>query len=172
MIATGAQGFSIAPADLAAFRPKSIDPNSSDASVSFHHRLSTSSCYACHVPSMCGLLFSLRLVASTLPTDDPDFAALLAAVTPRGPDSLKVHVSHIALPDGQTVELKLAASVLGLRGQGVTVQPVEDDSAVFGWNGQVFQGMDIGLDENDTSKLFERLRHEQTEDVLASIEGP
>jgi asparagine synthetase B (glutamine-hydrolysing) len=121
---------------------------------------------------MCGLLFSLRLVASTLDTDDPAFDALLQAVTPRGPDSLKVHVSHVALPAGHTVEVKLAASVLGLRGQEVTAQPLENDDAVLGWNGQVFQGMDIGLDENDTTKLFERLRHERFEDVLASIEGP
>ena len=121
---------------------------------------------------MCGLLFSLRLVASTLDTDDPAFDALLAAVTPRGPDSLRTHISHVALPAGHTVEVKLAASVLGLRGQGITTQPREDDSAVLGWNGQVFQGMDIGLNENDTTKLFERLKQERFEDVLASIEGP
>lgn len=121
---------------------------------------------------MCGILFTLRLVASTLDIDDPTFDALLTAVTPRGPDSLKIHVSHVTLAPGQVVEVKLAASVLGLRGHGVTSQPLEDEDGVLAWNGQVFQGMDIGVEENDTAKLFQQLKHEALDDVLASIEGP
>ena len=122
---------------------------------------------------MCGLLLSIRLLDDTAAESDHIFDSLLAAVTPRGPDSLKTHVSHVALPCGADLEVKLAASVLGLRGEGITSQPLDGQRGILGWNGQIFQGLAVGVNENDTTKLFERLEAgEQPSHLLSKVEGP
>ena len=122
---------------------------------------------------MCGLLLSIRLVQSGQDGSDPLFDSLLVTVKARGPDSLGIHTSRVDLEDGNVIEVKLAASVLGLRGDGITKQPLEDAHGVLGWNGQVFQGLSVGLEENDTAKLFERLSNgAQPRKLLNSIEGP
>jgi asparagine synthetase B (glutamine-hydrolysing) len=122
---------------------------------------------------MCGLLFSLRIIDKGQKGDDLIFDALAQTVHPRGPDSFNIYVSHLPLDTDHLLEIKLAASVLGLRGEGITSQPVEDDHGVLGWNGQVFRGIQVGLGENDTVKLFERLRDgESPRKVLAGVEGP
>ena len=122
---------------------------------------------------MCGLLFSLRIISKGQDDDDLIFDALAQTVKPRGPDSFNLYVSHLALDSDHLLEIKLAASVLGLRGEGIVSQPVEDGHGVLGWNGQVFRGVQVGLEENDTVKLFERLKNgENPRKVLAGVEGP
>jgi asparagine synthetase B (glutamine-hydrolysing) len=122
---------------------------------------------------MCGLLLSIRLISDRQHDQDPTFDALLTSVTPRGPDSLQVHISFVTLTSGETLEVKLAASVLGLRGANTVAQPLEGSRGVLGWNGQVFQGLNISIGDNDTIKLFERLEQGETPSgLLSSIEGP
>lgn len=126
--------------------------------------------------SMCGILLSIRPISNNgIDSNDSDslFERLLAAVRPRGPDSLQIHTSIFPLDGAQRLEVKLASSVLGLRGRGITPQPLQNNDAVLAWNGQVFQGLSIGPDENDTTKLFEQLQNgESPLDVLTRIEGP
>ncbi|ORY34239.1 asparagine synthase-domain-containing protein [Naematelia encephala] len=124
---------------------------------------------------MCGLTLSIRLVPIGAVLPDPVFDSLALACSARGPDSQRTYthyVQHNGLI-GSQVEVKLVASVLGLRGEGVTVQPLVGQRGILGWNGQVFQGMQVGPDENDTQRVFERLEAgEEVDTVLSSIEGP
>jgi len=122
---------------------------------------------------MCGLLLSIRLSNDTDNERDSIFDALLTSVTPRGPDSLRIHTSFVTLPTGDRLQVKLAASVLGLRGERITSQPLDGSRGVLGWNGQVFQGLNVGIGENDTIKLFEQLEQgEIPSRLLSGIEGP
>jgi hypothetical protein len=66
----------------------------------------------------------------------------------------------------------LGASVLGLRG-GLTAQPLVGTRGVLAWNGQVFAGLPVALDENDTRNMFISLEAgDCPEEVFAGIEGP
>lgn len=47
------------------------------------------------------------------------------------------------------------------------------DPALIGYSKQVFDGMDLGVEDNDTRKIFERLESgEAVEEILRGIEGP
>jgi asparagine synthetase B (glutamine-hydrolysing) len=71
------------------------------------------------------------------------------------------------------VLVSLSASVLGLRGEGVTAQPLVGKRGALGWNGQVFNGLDLGLRDNDTRAIFDKLEAgESPTAVLQEIEGP
>jgi asparagine synthetase B (glutamine-hydrolysing) len=122
--------------------------------------------------AMCGLTLAIRLITGD-DGHDPIFDSLCKANAIRGPDCQDTHTSRIDV-NGHTVQVQLCASVLGLRGDGVTGQPLisAKGDQVLGWNGQVFQGMDIGTG-NDTRAIFDRLQAGETlDEVLASIEGP
>lgn len=124
---------------------------------------------------MCGILLEISICnQQTQQTSKSDeiFNTLLEAIKPRGPDSLQIHTSTVPLSSGHTLQVKLASSVLGLRGQGITQQPLEGDHGVLAWNGQVFQGLELGLEENDTAKIFEHLKEENPIELLARLEGP
>lgn len=91
---------------------------------------------------MCGLTLSIRLLPSpteTIPSPDPIFTSLVMANSTRGPDASNTYTHLVSLPTGETIELSLAASVLGLRGREVVSQPVLGEKGVLGWNGQVSQ---------------------------------
>ncbi|WWD22519.1 hypothetical protein CI109_107012 [Kwoniella shandongensis] len=125
---------------------------------------------------MCGLTLTIRpLPASPTPEASPSSALLESFRTAnlcRGPDCQRSHTEVVELQDGGKVEIVLSASVLGLRGD-LTAQPLVGKRGVLGWNGQVFQGLEVGQDENDTRKIFERLENGETpDDVLQGIEGP
>ena len=122
---------------------------------------------------MCGLLLSIQLASGTgVPTDHP-IKLDLDAIAARGPDSLHTYHHHVTLQTGHVLHIQLVASVLGLRGEGITAQPVEGERGVLGWNGQVFQGIPLGPTENDTAKVSEKLeKGEDLLNILASIEGP
>src|SRR5438045_4440416 len=104
---------------------------------------------------MCGILVSVtfRGSPSSLHGD------LVGYIAARGPDSFETHKIQIAaLPSQQTVELTFTSSVLHLRGQEVTVQPlVSKGGDVLCWNGEVWQGLDENDDENDGLKLLDKL---------------
>ncbi|RSH81467.1 hypothetical protein EHS25_006824 [Saitozyma podzolica] len=130
---------------------------------------------------MCGLTLSLRLIAGSPSADAAsgaadDLAPLLDSLRSsnalRGPDSSQTHIERIDLSSGRVLEVSLSASVLGLRG-GLTAQPLVGKRGVLGWNGQVFDGLDVPVGENDTRKVFEQLeRGESISEVLSGIEGP
>ncbi|BEI81784.1 hypothetical protein CcaverHIS002_0209440 [Cutaneotrichosporon cavernicola] len=110
---------------------------------------------------MCGITLTIG------PDNDLSLArSLHAANAARGPDTQGVYARRVGAD-----LLLLGASVLGLRG-AVTAQP-KVGTGVLAWNGQVFSGLDVGVHDNDTARLFAAL--EASEDplsVLAAIEGP
>ncbi|OCF41643.1 cytoplasmic protein [Kwoniella heveanensis CBS 569] len=128
---------------------------------------------------MCGLTLTIRpLPASSTKPEERNAAipALLDSFrstnTQRGPDSQRSHTEIVDLDNGRQVEVVLNATVLGLRGE-LTAQPMIGKRGVLGWNGQVFEGIDVQKDENDTRKLFERLEAgEEPEEILRGVEGP
>ncbi|KAK8845569.1 hypothetical protein IAR55_006284 [Kwoniella newhampshirensis] len=122
---------------------------------------------------MCGLTLTIR------PFSDASSSATTALLDSfrttnmcRGPDCQRSHTEMIDLADGKGIEVTLSASVLGLRGE-LTSQPMVGKRGILGWNGQVFQGLEVGKEENDTRKIFDRLESgEEPDNVLKGIEGP
>ncbi|OXG43600.1 cytoplasmic protein [Cryptococcus neoformans Bt120] len=120
---------------------------------------------------MCGLTLSIR----SLSTDHPR-ASLLDAfqstITCRGPDTQGSYTHIVKGKSGAEIEITLSASVLGLRGE-LTAQPLVGKRGVLGWNGQVFEGLPVEKDANDTRKIFEKLEEgAEFQSVLKDIEGP
>jgi asparagine synthetase B (glutamine-hydrolysing) len=94
---------------------------------------------------MCGIVLSIRPIIpshltgtahSELPPQDPIFESLVASTSTRGPDVQQTYRHTVTLDHG-TLEVKLSASVLGLRGVEVTSQPLINKRGVLAWNGQV-----------------------------------
>lgn len=82
-------------------------------------------------PCMCGILV----------TEDEnliDNESLVDFIRSRGPDFQNRIDLEICLKP-----LFLYSSVLHLRGQSITEQPVLNDSLIFLWNGEVFGGLDV-----------------------------
>src|SRR5437773_4924328 len=100
---------------------------------------------------MCGILFSVAF--RDFPS--PAYNEVAPYISARGPDSLQTH--RIQLSAGhseQTLELKFTSSVLHLRGQKVTVQPLlSEENDVLCWNGEVWQGLDLQDSDNDGQTL-------------------
>ncbi|WVR03597.1 hypothetical protein IAU60_000589 [Kwoniella sp. DSM 27419] len=124
---------------------------------------------------MCGLTLTIH-VAPRIPSDpgtqEDLFASLGQANARRGPDVQRSHAELVELPSGHILEVTLSCAVLGLRGD-LTAQPMVGTRGVLGWNGQVFEGLGVGRDENDTRQIFDRLEAgEEVQDVLRGIEGP
>ena len=120
---------------------------------------------------MCGILFSVAFRDSPSAAHD-DLAPYISA---RGPDSLQTH--RIQIPVGhaeQSIELTFTSSVLHLRGQKLTVQPlVSEKMDVLCWNGELWHGLKVHDDENDGLKLLEALSTEKAVwKVMEGIEGP
>ncbi|XP_071118217.1 asparagine synthetase domain-containing protein 1-like [Haliotis cracherodii] len=90
----------------------------------------------------------------------------------RGPDYSGSHVVSISSEQS----LLFGGFVLHLRGSA-TPQPVKDDKGnTLLWNGEVFGGMEMGKEENDTQALFDHLTQTaDTQDILtlmAGLQGP
>ncbi|WVQ62654.1 uncharacterized protein L199_000801 [Kwoniella botswanensis] len=127
---------------------------------------------------MCGLTLTIHpLLPNTHDQSKPNTTSALlesfrSTNVQRGPDSQRTHKHVVELKDGSRLELCLTATVLGLRGE-LTAQPMVGKRGVLGWNGQVFEGIDMSKDENDTRKVFDRLEAgADIEEVLRGIEGP
>ncbi|XP_007950772.1 asparagine synthetase domain-containing protein 1 [Orycteropus afer afer] len=113
----------------------------------------------------CSVNFSVEHINKHLKED------LLYYLKQRGPDSskqlLKSDVNYQCLFSGH---------VLHLRGV-LTSQPVEDERGnVFLWNGEVFNGIKVGAEENDTQIMFNYLSSCKNEsDILSlfsEVQGP
>ncbi|KAJ6665219.1 hypothetical protein lerEdw1_004268 [Lerista edwardsae] len=92
----------------------------------------------------------------------------------RGPNSSQQLVKAVLKPPYQCL---FSGHVLHLRGP-MTPQPVEDPTTgnVFLWNGEVFSGIPMEAEENDTQIIFQQLCSCSSESailsVLSSIQGP
>lgn len=90
---------------------------------------------------MCGITFTIRLkppLGSPTPDSHEElFASLRRGNASRGPDCQCTYTHQVVLDDGREVEVCLSACVLGLRGQGVTSQPLVGTRGMLAWNGQV-----------------------------------
>jgi asparagine synthetase B (glutamine-hydrolysing) len=84
---------------------------------------------------MCGLTLSIHPCPVT-PSHEELLESLCQTCEARGPDTQSTYSTIISLNDGSQVELRLSASVLGLRGE-ITQQPIIGKRGVLGWNGQV-----------------------------------
>lgn len=113
----------------------------------------------------CSVSFSVEHFHKALKED------LLYNLKRRGPDSskqlLKFNANYHCLFSGH---------VLHLRGI-LTAQPVEDERGnVFLWNGEVFSGIKVEAEENDTQIMFNYLSSCKSEsDILslfADVQGP
>ncbi|KAJ2960335.1 hypothetical protein NQZ79_g4310 [Umbelopsis isabellina] len=145
---------------------------------------------------MCGIAFVLGNKRDTDHTQI--WSELCALNTKRGenanrnrPDATNSHVLSFSNPTGHneesavenTVRMEFFGAVLHLRGVHVVQQPLVDKRQdVLCWNGEIFGGIDVAADENDTQMLMRELEQineieddwsdSQVLDVLQRIEGP
>jgi asparagine synthetase B (glutamine-hydrolysing) len=83
-----------------------------------------------------------------------------------------MHEESVVTTPGLQLRLHFASAVLALRGRH-TPQPLIGSRGVLCWNGQVFQGLEVPISENDTELLFGRIESgDDVLSVLAGIEGP
>ena len=119
---------------------------------------------------MCGILVSVTPRDASASHND-----LVDWISARGPDSLQTHRIQLPGSDSQpSLELAFTSSVLHLRGHEVTVQPLISEAGdVLCWNGEVWDGLEIGEDENDGVKLLAALTAgKPVWKVMEGIEGP
>ncbi|CBJ28319.1 conserved unknown protein [Ectocarpus siliculosus] len=118
---------------------------------------------------MCGIGFLL----GAGPPEQSELESYIGALRRRGPDADKQ--TTIDLEGGWT--LHLMAAVLHLRGEELCAQPAEDAHGnVLLWNGEVFDGLDIGPGESDTAAVLRTLsgtcNHQEVAAALGGISGP
>eukprot|EP00903_Cladosiphon_okamuranus_P015321 g14154.t1 len=118
---------------------------------------------------MCGIGFLLE----ACPADQSELGNYISALRRRGPDADKQ--TDIKLQGGR--RLHLIAAVLHLRGDRLCAQPAEDAHGnVLLWNGEVFDGLDVGPSESDTAKVLQMLSrtrsHQEVVAALGRISGP
>lgn len=94
----------------------------------------------------------------------------------RGPCYSQEIRKTIATNEGLGYHGLFSAHVLHMRGP-LTPQPAEDDGGnVLLWNGEVFAGLPVGQEENDTHVLSQHLSHshlpEEVLSVLSKVRGP
>ncbi|KAL1770908.1 asparagine synthetase domain-containing protein 1 [Sigmodon hispidus] len=118
---------------------------------------------------MCGICcsvgFSVEHFSKELKED------LLYSLRRRGPSSSKQ-----LLKSGVNYQCLFSGHVLHLRG-ALTAQPMEDANGnVFLWNGEVFNGVQVEAEENDTQVMFNSLSACKNEsDILllfSKVQGP
>ncbi|KAF7721701.1 hypothetical protein EC973_004290 [Apophysomyces ossiformis] len=122
---------------------------------------------------MCGILFALSTHENAVPTHI--WNELEALNTKRGPDSQKLQRISI-----DSITLDFFSTVLHLRGPHVVSQPIHSKKTgdILCWNGEIFGGLDIHLDQNDTEWLMDRLTQVSSHstkallDIFSQIEGP
>lgn len=116
---------------------------------------------------MCGIFCLLSLSPSQFEWDKPVHEHLKR----RGPN-----LSQDVTVRGPCYHCLFSAHVLHMRGR-LTPQPVQDASGnVLEWNGEIFGGLPVMAEENDTAVLSQRLsacsRPSEILSVLSSIQGP
>lgn len=92
----------------------------------------------------------------------------------RGPDSIKEFSCDL-----NSKKLTGVSSVLHLRGDSTTIQPMESSRFILQWNGEIFgykslldNENETLLKNNDTQFLFDKIHKESIKTVLSSVRGP
>ncbi|KAI0067903.1 hypothetical protein BV25DRAFT_1911767 [Artomyces pyxidatus] len=132
---------------------------------------------------MCGIVFSARWTVAGEANNDQEpsykkayeelYEQLETANAARGPDAQRRHELSI---DGAI--LRFFASELRLRGDAPVVQPHvhAERGDVLCWNGEIFEGLDVGLHENDGVRLFAAITALddplRLPELLGTFEGP
>ncbi|CAO3661697.1 unnamed protein product [Rhizopus stolonifer] len=118
---------------------------------------------------MCGILFSLS--SDGVSTDLNDWKNLKDLNTKRGPDSQLLKQLHV-----KNNLLQFFSTVLHLRGPDVVPQPIESSGNILCWNGEIFGGLEVAHDQNDTEVLMNHLENTNSQDdilsIFSRIEGP
>ncbi|GAA5960988.1 hypothetical protein JCM21900_001938 [Sporobolomyces salmonicolor] len=114
--------------------------------------------------------------ASSFLSVDEMWERLVDGVKERGPDASDSRVQHVQHNQSFSYELRFHASILHMRGEGVSTQPfVADNGDVLLWNGEIFDGLDVAPNENDGRKLFDLIESSGPSNFFAAIrniEGP
>lgn len=117
---------------------------------------------------MCGIFITITPHNQEI---SEDFKEIIDLVNLRGPNGF--HTVEILM---KHVKLKIHCSVLHLRGKGdPTLQPlVNDKGDVLCWNGEVWNGLNMELMDNDTLYMMNVLSEPSTSifDVIKMIQGP
>ncbi|GAA5954844.1 hypothetical protein JCM8115_005546 [Rhodotorula mucilaginosa] len=130
---------------------------------------------------MCGIAFTFRPAAATASNDKTSAAPaewdrLTAAVQSRGPDASNTLSLRVSTDASTELELRFFGSVLHMRGDKVTPQPLVSSAGdVLLWNGEIFDGVEVGEHENDGMKLMERIEEfgpERFLEAIGPVEGP
>ncbi|KAF8807600.1 hypothetical protein BYT27DRAFT_7233106 [Phlegmacium glaucopus] len=151
---------------------------------------------------MCGILVSARAISGVHGEEETfekrriELEEMNSArvALPSGPDAQSNHAVDLSfsfdsstpcsnnsdIPNEGDAQSKLRiafyASELRLRGTSSIVQPHLKNGNVLCWNGEIFEGLEISSEENDGSKIFDKLccleTPEQIRDLFSRIEGP
>ncbi|KAG2224159.1 hypothetical protein INT45_000174 [Circinella minor] len=119
---------------------------------------------------MCGILFSLTTSDNV---NIEQWETLKKINTNRGPDSQQTKTITFS-----NIVLQFYSTVLHLRGRNNVPQPVCENNNILCWNGEIFDGLSISLEENDTSALMQHLSKIDSKDpiklldIFSQIEGP
>lgn len=145
---------------------------------------------------MCGIFFSLSASEHVLPQEKT-----ATWLRNRGPDNYYAHLLKLESPRGaevstapETIYLTFISSVLALRGNHITSQPLVDidSNSVLCWNGEAWKINGEPVDGNDTELAFQkfievlRYRHDAGEleksrlndsvarltNIISNITGP
>ncbi|RDA95950.1 hypothetical protein CP533_5814 [Ophiocordyceps camponoti-saundersi (nom. inval.)] len=124
---------------------------------------------------MCGIYASISSSSSSSSSssDHHEPPGLLQRLRNRGPD----HVGHVRqrlhIRD-RVLSLNLTSTVLALRGDGVTRQPLvdPDTGSVFCWNGEAWSIDGRPVQGNDAEAVMAACQTHSIVEALRSIEGP
>ncbi|KAM6466959.1 asparagine synthetase domain-containing protein 1 [Liasis olivaceus] len=120
---------------------------------------------------MCGICCMVSLSAPA-PQNSIFEKGILNNLKRRGPDRSQQLEKIVCHPPYWCL---FSGHVLHLRGP-MTPQPVEDSGNVFLWNGEIFSGISVENEENDTQVIFRQLCSCNSDSdfltVLSSIQGP
>lgn len=128
---------------------------------------------------MCGILCIAHSDSNPFPLGQSLWRNLQQANFARGPDAQNEHriciQGHRESPKS-TISISFVASELRLRGESFITQPHLKAGNILCWNGEIFDGMPISLNENDGVVLMDALSELDDPDAipkwLGNIEGP
>lgn len=118
---------------------------------------------------MCGICCVVSLTTLRNPLEE----SVREELKNRGPNCSQDITETISNPN---CSLHFSAHVLHMRGS-LTPQPLQDENGnLLLWNGEVFGGLTVGEDENDTQVLLHHLRMVQSASdmvsLLSQLKGP
>lgn len=119
---------------------------------------------------MCGIFLQITSIDNEPIKSNDDHQVKL--ISNRGPDCIKEFTFET-----ESRRLTGVSSVLHLRGDSVTAQPLISSRFILQWNGEIFGYENISdienlLKSNDTEFLFEKLQISNVKTIFSSIKGP